>query len=668
MKMKFHNKLEIDVNGKNKFVCYNTVLDSLFEKLGKLEPYFTHFALGSGKTSANPSTTKKLGAYVCSLEASTSEIKCDPADGVFFIKKSASFSSSDNEEIVFSEVGIAASADTDPDIFNHILVTDENGNVTDVVKHAGESLEIKLTIFLELESGDVGLLTNGDNNLVRLLLGDNLEDRTIVASRGTNLSPNIAMERGKLRNAENFVADVSGAWVSDTQFETTISAKLGEGEAREIVLLNSGLPVARINIEDAKNAVTGDAATLTSGQFGALLLGENVKDVLSVCAADGTVIETPVIKAYGKNFGDFALADLDGFDANTPRFVSACGKMIAFVDDYGVHIFRCKDFGLEKIQSGAISSEGVENVCMVGSAVFVKRTTAPFLELYEIKNSKCEKQNLFMENFNESSYSFNFSEMCVVELLSGKYLLGVIESESQDGLALKFSNTGTGFILEEILVTAALPCERILPIIKHGNEDARIFFVTGNYPTGVTPYGLEIIGETKSGFGHNSEAQNMMGAISVTGNEAFIAMKLSASPYFRLYDTKNIDRFTPGSNLMTEFVSAAHDMSYVACKNADGELMVYAAVSPDNFEYVDVKIFDEIGRENITDIVFLENVMIVVTANQIFAVLIDTKFKAVKFLTGSTDYSVIMSKYNFLGAAQYEGVKVDLKLTFTKEV
>ena len=67
MKFKLHNKLEICVNNKQKYVCYNTVLDTLYEKIGKLEPYFLYFALGTGMVEATASTTH-LTSFVHSLK------------------------------------------------------------------------------------------------------------------------------------------------------------------------------------------------------------------------------------------------------------------------------------------------------------------------------------------------------------------------------------------------------------------------------------------------------------------------------------------------------------------------------------------------------------------------------------------------------------------------
>ena len=89
MKINFHNKLEILV-GDRYYVSYNKVLRSLYGKLSRLESYADYFALGTGKSELSDSATN-LGAYLMTIPTQTIDMACNPEDGVYYVKKSATF-------------------------------------------------------------------------------------------------------------------------------------------------------------------------------------------------------------------------------------------------------------------------------------------------------------------------------------------------------------------------------------------------------------------------------------------------------------------------------------------------------------------------------------------------------------------------------------------------
>ncbi len=676
MNIKFHNKLEIEINGTRKYVCYNTLLDSVFEKIGKLEPYFTHFAIGNGKVKADPKTTRKLSSYVCSLEAQTSVIKCNPDDGVFYVKKTANFSSLDNQEIVFSEIGIASSGEQDPDIFNHILITDENGSVVDVVKGVGESLEVKLTIFLELESMSEGLLTSGDNNLIKMLLGETLEDHKIYAVRGMNVSENAKMERSGVRYAKKQEASISGQTLENGMFELTISALLGEGETREILLINSDEAVARLNVMNSLPHIEHQSETLTTGDFGSLIVAKDTALISSVQDLNGANQSGYVEVDYARNVGDYVTETFDGFSASTTRFVSMNGEIIAFVDSYGVHMFRCKGYGVEKIQSGAISVGGIEKICIVNNAVWIKRSVEPFVELFKIESGVCTKTSIFMENFHQSAYSYNFKEFCVTELLNGKYLVGVIDAETETGLALKFSETTNGYILEEILHPVVNPCDRVVAFASCEQGDAKLCFLSGRIASGKYIRALQFVDEVVHDEGYGSQTDAMLNGqiLSIETRRGFFVYNFLPVPYVRYYNSSDMKRYSPLDyqteeigEMVSEYVCVSADLSYIVFKDVEGKFLIFSSAKEDTFELFDMEFLKEIGHENIVDIVVMKSIVLVFTNEKVICLGLDKRYKAVRNLENGTDYNVSYSTYDLLGSREYEGVRIDMKFLFSKE-
>ena len=158
------------------------------------------------------------------------------------------------------------------------MITDENGDVIDVVKNAGESLVINMTIFLDLAVEDNTFLTLGDNNLIKLLLGENLVDKTIYAVRGTNMSDNISQARVYPRFDKKYKANISSI-LTDNGAELNIISKLGEGATREIVFIINNEVVARKNIMEFRPSIS-ILNTVTSSNRGSAIVDENVSDVI----------------------------------------------------------------------------------------------------------------------------------------------------------------------------------------------------------------------------------------------------------------------------------------------------------------------------------------------------------------------------------------------------
>ena len=667
MNIKFHNKLEIFV-GDRKFVSYNKVLSSIFTKISKLEPYFNYFSLGTGQVDIVDGATK-LTSYLCSLAAVTSEISCNPENGNYFIRKSAVIDSNDAAELSFSEIGISATNESNADIFNHILIKDENGDVAVVTKNQGESLEIRLTIFLELSATANGLLTLGDNNLIKLLLGESLgEDNGIYAVRGTNLSANIPIYREYPRNGLKHACELSSEFLSDGSFELNIIAKLGEGETKEIVFVAGEQAVARINTSEnvTLSAITG---TFTSSKYKTIGIDGEVKSITEVIGVDTSEEVTDVyFKSYAQRFGDVLnIEDISKFSSQSTKYVASDGSMIAFTYQDEVTIYKCENQGLTKIHTGAIAAAGIINIAMCENTVWVFRNVSPYIELYKVISNVCVAQNLIKSNYDASSYSYDWDTGDAIELESGDYLVAVRLRDVGTGLTLLFHQTDDGFNLYQIQQCDLGVVDKIVPLIKTPYGDAKYMMITSHYDNPATSYAMQIMGSEKQAIGNYAQADEMMNGVNLTGHGTWVAIEKDESPYLYGYNITDMQRLSFSISGKCNF---SYDATYLIGNNSAGEFVIYNAVDVENLKIIGEDVLEEIGHKNIDSIVMLKSVMIIFTSLEqkpVLVISLDKTSAMIENVPQSyVDYNVTYSVPSYIGGKKYEGVKAVFRLNFAK--
>ena len=73
MRLNYHNKIEI-LSSKNKYVFYNTMLDSVYEKIANFQSFFDKIVIGNGKSS-NIYSNYKLEKLISCSELELNSIK-----------------------------------------------------------------------------------------------------------------------------------------------------------------------------------------------------------------------------------------------------------------------------------------------------------------------------------------------------------------------------------------------------------------------------------------------------------------------------------------------------------------------------------------------------------------------------------------------------------------
>lgn len=665
MKIKYHNKLEIEVGDKT-YVSYNKVLKTLYKKIASLEPYTTYFALGTGHVEVDDDYTK-LYNYTMQLDAVTTEISCNPENGVYYVKKVATIDSNDLSTFTFSEIGLTSNTQFNPDVYNQILIKDENGEIVDVVRNAGESLTIKLTMFLELDLDETSFLTYGDNNLIKLLLGEELPDKTIYAVRGVNETENIGMKRQFPTITDKYQATLLVSELENGDAELLISAKLGEGATREIIFIIDNQVVARTNVMHVREKLSINS-NYTTNKLGSVLIDEYVNEISSVTDESGNEITDYNEFNVSKNLSDeITVNELSEFDNNTQRFVSIDGDKIAFLNENKLSIFKADNYNLNIVHSNAILVAGIYNVCMVSDYIVVFKNISPYIELYKISNNVCEKQNLFKTNYDESIYSYDFSDIKVVELNSGEIVIGAILNSSSVGIAIKIRQDEDGYNVVSINQSSLTKVNKILACEKTFNNDAKIIFLSSLNDDPITPYAMQIYSSEFSDIGNYSVAETLMNANNITAHGDFIVEHISNEPFIRSYDTVNFDRvsFMDGVQLKNAVIS--HDMKYILTTDDVGVQTMYLCLQQEELQVIDINMLSKIGTGKVLDVIILNNMIIVFTnetSDSIKTILFDKKYKALGNLNSNTNYIVQYKKYDLLGSHEYEGVKINLKLSF----
>ena len=119
MNLKLHNKYEITLRNKT-YVAYNTLLNTVYDKISNLEQYTSHIAIGTGTIQKNIDDTK-LESYLMTFNASTEEIQSDVSKDTLYIKKVVTIDESNTDTFSFSELGLTCSNEFDPIIYNHVV-------------------------------------------------------------------------------------------------------------------------------------------------------------------------------------------------------------------------------------------------------------------------------------------------------------------------------------------------------------------------------------------------------------------------------------------------------------------------------------------------------------------------------------------------------------------
>ena len=472
MKFLFHNKIELKYKNKN-YLFFNTMLNSVFDKLKNLEAFNKYASVGSGEPSTNQ-TEYHLTSYLKTYELETEILQNDISNGNLFIKQSVIIDDANLNDKYIKEIGLSNNEDN-PIIYNYFsLISEELPN--GIKKENGEAIVFSIYIYLTIIEDSSIMLTSGNNKFINFLLGLGLDDNIYVV-KGNNTTPNKRIFREEPTSSEKYLTSLT---ISESDgLNLNFSADLGSGEINELVFLVGNSPFARVNLQEYKTLTT-TTQTYTPKTHYVVDLGENVNSYSSIKNLSTNLEETNVYAGkYANDFGDkITLPFHNIFDSTTPRFLSKDGDKIFFVIEDTIYGYINNEYQITQIKTGNITIQNIFKIISFEDNVFVITKTEPYIYSYKITNNELVLTELDLTNFEKFD---SLDKIFNADITLGKnevFMLGLILEPEHYGYTLYFTydQENNKFIYDSYLVSEYL-FSYILAMYKNNFSDGQMIYL-----------------------------------------------------------------------------------------------------------------------------------------------------------------------------------------------
>lgn len=667
MKFKLHNKFEIKIKDKT-YIAYNTLLKNVYNKIANLEQFTSHIALGTGST-AKTFTDTQLGTYARTYAATTEEISTDISNNTLYIKKLVSLDDSNQDSFSFSELGITNSSTYNPTIYNHVLLKDENDNVLTITRDAGEPIEIRVTIYLELSAGAKALFTSGNNKLIKRMLGEDftVTDNKLYAIRGNSLSENNYIPRTLTDTTSKTQFTSNITFGNNQDADITFVAQLGAGQTEEILGLYDGDVCIRFG---TYNIQTANNETLSDNPADYILeIDENVKSIDSVKDSNQTDISGYNVKKYSKKFGD-KLTNL--FDQNftdaTTRVISKDGNTIAFITNTYTHIYTYNNYKFTKINSSLVPHSNIINMEICGNIIVCILSQSPYIQIFEISDGNAVKYDAQLNYFDMTSYGYNWLSANSVVTENNKILIGLIlNTQERTPLLLTLIKNQSGEWVDTQITHPTLDyADKVISLYKNNYNPSTIYFLTSKYNNS-TNYLCQEFNETSNSFSMNSTVTYAIlnSTIGISTGGRIIMSEKSSSPYLRLYYAPSYsyagDNFSDNGK---HYLS--YNGEYLAFKDSNNAYHVYNTHKKGEKEEFISQLPSYVTQSAITDLAFVGDILLVFTSSlsePLYGIALKNSYTRLdKMPDNSETYTANYKTYSFPGAED-EGVKLTLTLS-----
>ncbi len=666
MNIRLHNKFEILYNNKT-ITAYNTLLNTVFDKIGSLSQYTSHLALGLGKEQRLP-TDSKLGQYALSFECTTEEIQSDVTKDTLYIKKSVVIPENNETEFSFCELGLTDSGDFDPVIYNHVLLKDTAGQVVTINRKKGEALEIKVTIYLELSTTGKGLFIKGENNLIKQILGEKLElsDTNLYACRGENLTGNEYTTR-VLPKMDNAVVCDKEITKTDSGLDITFKADMGVGVTEELVLVYGNQSVLRINTLETK-APKSVTTTLTSLNGNVLELGENVKEVTSVkCGEEAETSYT--LTRYASKLTDKIENLFDQpFTSSTKRYVSRDQSMIAFIYQSQVHLYRATGYGFEKLNTTQMPASDIMKMFIFSNKILMLMTTSPYFRIFDIDGNNVISRGVDLTFYQTSIYPYSWIDADATVCDDGKIILGlIINNEEHTPVIMRFNQNVNTTYYDSIEKPKSVGALKVFALGKTPYNEPLVAFVTDNY-LGEELYAIEEFFESSSALGDSEKAYTLVNdSLEIKAAGRAVMSQYELSPYLRVYYFPTlIESPTHLSTGKKHYVSG--DGNYIIAVGQDDDFKIYNFHNPSALEEFAGGFPEFFNKVDAKDFEFVGHMLLVFTLSSVYGIVLkESMIRLDNVKNSQASYDVEMKTYDLLGSKELEGVRLELKLTFADD-
>lgn len=662
MNLQYHNKIEIKTANK-KFCFYNTMLKSVCDKITSFSPFNKCLAIGSGK-NLSPQTNTHLMAYLKSYEMQT-DFLCDyiiaDESSKPFVTKTIIIEDSSLDGQYLTEAGITDSCQDNPIIYNYFsLINDECPN--GILKNQGESIVISVTIYLNIQTNGTGLFTLGSNKFIAFLLGEGLSEN-LYACRGKNIYGNSkSIFREKPINLQKYDCTFEFSSKNDV-LNLKFVFDLSTGETNEVVLLVGNSPFARINLQDFR-ANTSNTQNFTPKTNYVIDMGENVKNITQVKNLTTNEIEIDVFPSnYASSFGDkISLPFNNMFSNDTTRFVSKDGKIICFVVDDSIYLYKNQDHSLIHIETNGLKVQNIINICAFDDFVLVISKSNPYVLAYKIINNSLSNIEIDFTGLNNQDIVSSIFKAEIVLSKNNQFMLGILTENDNFGycLYLNFDEENNKISFDSMLSNEN-KFTYILGMQKNNFTDATIMMLKADEEPLETKLVYFYQDKTTKDVYTTLAVQFTENAKEIYTKSRAVIIEKTTSPHIWVYFYPQKFKYTLSlfGEELNDYIST--DLHYLIQKLNTNSYKIYNLVGYNTpTEFLD-GFPSELDLNSVLDFEFVGDCLLVFTNNKSEKVVAYSLFENSILIenvsTNSDTYEINYNSYNLIGKNN-EGVIV----------
>ena len=370
--MKLHNKLEINYNGE-KFIYYNTLLDTVIDEISSFKAYNNFIAIGSGTTDTT-ADMETLENQIMVLPSEVESYNFDISKGIAYITKKVQIDKGVSSSFTISEVAVS-SDELGSKIINRFLLP------SPITWSEGDSLLASITIYLAMDTGSSNMnVLSGENPLIALLLGYSnnakAEEHSFSIAKGVSRTPTEAFISYESLPGEEIEATLQTKRI-DGGVEFMLSAEIpGSDAVKEVVVAFDGVPCFRVSNFDVVNDVTTITETVTADSNMTLSLSNPyISEIVEVYNTTSDAV-TLVGKEdyYGLELGNYNEAPFGSYEykLDTTRFVSHNGRAIAFLVDGRLDFYIVQNGTFKKQDTTNFIIEGLQTLRMLDKMIIAR--------------------------------------------------------------------------------------------------------------------------------------------------------------------------------------------------------------------------------------------------------------------------------------------------------
>lgn len=669
MNLKLHNKFEITKNGET-IVAYNTLLRGVFAKIAGLEEYTSRLAVGTGSEQIDFDSTK-MSKFSQSFETITEDICSDITQEKLYIKKLVSFDESDQTTFSFCELGLCSDSGDNPDIYNHVLLKNSEGQVVTVTKNPGDILQIRVTIYLELDVSATALFCKGENIFIKQLLGEDLgiTDKKLYVTRGDETyenSYNYTHIPVSFIYSECTECDLSVEESEDGCFSLKFTAMLGSGEIEELLIFYGAELCMRQNVLDILPAITV-TETFTPAS-GIVPLGKHIKSVDKVVAGETDITNQIRVVKYGTSLKNTVESSLWGKPSISFR-TSHCEnhKFLAYsdVDNAKIHTYKY-EYGKFVEFNNSLDGAKLRDIVFFKDKLALVYFQSPYIRIYDFDGKSFNEKQVNLSNFEALSFKYKWLQAGVIMNENGEFIIAVID-EANNPFAIKLTLNEDGVYTDQVIRTNYDKAYKLFIFHNGEYKEPMFLFFVSTYQ-GETFYGCEKLDQygNLSYFASSTEAYavcnnyyvadaggNIVGVGKSNNQEA----KILYLPNLELETTQLPE---------TEHIFIAQNASTVTFLTQFKKLRIFAYEGKGKFVEFDDNTYNMFDTFYVDGVfVFQDKLFTINYSNSEYNNIYTIKQDRTRIDFAEYDsVDVTYTKYNLLGSDPAEGVKLELVFTF----